>query len=269
MNTNHPKRCLLVVFLFFLVSSSAGAATIKLVADEWPPYNIKPNTYCENSNNEKLCEGYIVDIAREIFEKHDHEVKYYVMPWKRAIQEVRSGKQQGLIGADQRDGKGFIFPEAEMSINTLSFYVKKGNSWRFNGETSLRDISIGTIKGYGYRKWLHDYIQKNKNDHTLVQEVAGGSALKMNIKKLINGRVDVIVDSEATIRYMAKQMGYLDDIEPAGYGTSKNKIFLVFSPNDEYSATYAQILTEGVKELRKSGRLTEILNYYGLTDWKK
>ncbi|MCK5782825.1 MAG: transporter substrate-binding domain-containing protein [Desulfobacterales bacterium] len=263
------KYCFFTLSIFLIVSTFASAATIKLVADEWPPYNTKPKTYCKNTDTKKLCEGYMVDIAREVFEKHGYTVEYYIMPWKRAMQEVMNGNLQGLIGADYNDGKGFVFPETEMAINTLSFYVKKGNPWRFDGESSMKQVSLGTIKGYGYREWLYNYIQNHKEDYNLVQEVTGNAALKTNLKKLVHGRVDVIVDSEATIRYEAMQMGYLGEIEPAGYGTLENKIYIVFSPQDSRSEIDAKILSAGIKELRENGRLAEILNRYGLTDWEK
>lgn len=47
------------------------------------------------------------------------------------------------------------------------------------------------------------------------------------------------------------------------------KIYIAFSPEIKDSQRYAQILSKGIKELRKSGRLKEILSKYDLMDWKQ
>lgn len=48
--------------------------TIVLVADEWPPFNTLPSG---------KHQGYIVDIAREIFEPLGYTIDYRIVPWTR------------------------------------------------------------------------------------------------------------------------------------------------------------------------------------------
>ncbi|MBF0379047.1 MAG: hypothetical protein HQK72_16440, partial [Desulfamplus sp.] len=66
------------------------------------------------------------------------------------------------------------------------------------------------------------------------------------------------------------QMGVLQDVEIAGtLPTDKTDyIFIAFSPNNPKSKDYATLITEGIKEMRANGKLKEILNSYGLEDWK-
>ena len=264
------KKFLLTV-LSVLITSLVGHAAdniIRLGADEWAPYNITPNTHCKNESK-LLCEGYMVDIARAVFEKKGYSVEYYVMPWKRAIEETKRGRFAGLIGADKEDGKGFIFPREEMSINKLAFYVGKDSQWHYQGPDSLKTVRLGVIDGYGYRKWLREYINENSGNPNRVQQISGNTPMETNIKKLVNNRIDVIVDSEATIRYVANNMGYLDKIKPAGYGTLAKNIYIVFSHADPNGQSYAEQLSAGIEEMRKSGELEKVLGRYGLNDWKQ
>lgn len=246
-----------VIILLFAVSISAE--TLTLVADEWPPFNGKPGG--EN-------EGYMVDIAREIFEARGYMVEYQLVPWKRAIHGTREGTYTGAIGASKTDAEGFIFPAEELTRNFLAFYVKKGNSWRFKDRSSVQEISLGVIGGYDYRDWLNEYIQANQDDPSKIQILTGDVPLERNLQKLLKDRIDVVVDTEAAIRSVAKDLGILDQIEPAGYGQEPAYCYIAFSPNNPNSQKYADILSEGIIAMRESGRLQHILDKYGLNDWK-
>ena len=249
----------LLLFFIFLMTLPATAEEIILVADPWPPFN------CATGGSQ---EGYIVDVARAVFEPYGHNVIYRNIPWKRALQGTHAGNYSGAIGASKTDGQGLVFPDEELARNVLSFYVRKESAWRFQGPNSMESISIGVAAGYDYRRWLNDYIQAHRDDERRVQVISGNNPLVQNLRKLILKRIDVIVDSEAAIRFQAKEMGILDEIKPAGYGTEPAYIYIGFSPKRIESPELARQLSEGIVELRRSGQLQTILDRYGLLDWK-
>lgn len=252
--------CLGSIIVGFTGSSClAAGTTITLVADEWPPFNGQPGS---------RQEGYIVDIARTVFESRGYTVVYRLAPWTRAIEMTRSGECDGAIGASRTDAAGCVFPREELARNKLAFYVKKGNAWRYRGPASVEETTIGTIAGYDYRPWLLEYIEANRDDPARVQVLHGDEPLKRNLTKLISDRVKVVVDTEAAIRFVAKEMNILDRIECAGYGDEPAYIYIAFSPKKKESARYAEELSEGIAAMRKSGELQRILDKYGLKDWK-
>ena len=254
------RRSLLVLSaVLFLSYPAIAAEKIVLVADPWPPFNMESNVDQE---------GYIVDVARAVFEAAGYKVAYETVPWKRAIEGTRSGKYTGAIGASKTDAKGFVFPEEELARNLLTFYVRQDSQWRFEGPASLETVSIGVAAGYDYRRWLNDYIQDHRKNEARVQVVSSHTPLKQNLKKLLLGRVDVVVDTEAAVRYTAKTLGILDKIKPAGYGVEPAFIYIAFSPALEESPKLARQLSAGIVELRRSGQLKVILDRYGLVDWK-
>jgi polar amino acid transport system substrate-binding protein len=85
----------------------------------------------------------------------------------------------------------------------------------------------------------------------------------------MNERIGVVVDTEAAIRFVAKEMGILDQLECAGYGDEPAFIYIAFSPNKSTSVRYAKMLSEGIVAMRKSGELQKILDKYGLQDWRQ
>lgn len=247
------------LFLFIALATSCIAETITIVADEWPPFNGRAKS---------RDEGYMVDIARMIFEDKGIDVKYVTMPWKRAIAGTRQGVYTAVVGASKRDAAGFVFPEEELARNTLAFYVKKGNSWRFQGVDSIRQITLGVIAGYDYRQWLNEYIKENRNNASKVQILTGNVPLQRSLQKLMLDRIDVVVDTEAAILWEAKRLGFLNEIESAGYGGEPAFCYIAFSPKRADSPIYAKILSDGIAQLRTNGKLQNILDKYGLTDWR-
>lgn len=245
--------------LILAMTTTCFAETITMVADEWPPFNA-------TANNKD--EGYMVDIARLVFEEKGIEVQYMTMPWKRALSETRKGTYSAVIGASKTDAAGFVFPEEELARTKLAFYVKKGNPWKFIDIESIKQMRLGAVAGYDYRQWLNDYIKANSNNPDKVQILTGDVPLQRNLNKLILDRIDVVVDTEAAILWEAKRLGISHDIEPAGYGSEPSFCYIAFSPNKARSLIYAQILSDGIAKLRENGKLQDILDKYGLIDWK-
>ena len=232
---------------------------VLLVADAWPPFNATAGDDPE---------GYFVDIARAVFSEAGYTVDYQNVPWKRAIQGTHDGLFDGAIGASRTDGAGLVFPEEELARNRLAFYTRADDDWCFNGEQSLDGVSLGVIQGYDYRTWLLDYIERYQEEPERIQVMSGENPLEQNLVKLCNQRVDVVVDTDASIRYLAHQSGITDQIRKAGAGEEVAFCYIAFSPN-ERGRELAGILSDGIRELRRSGRLAEILSSYGLTDWQE
>jgi len=253
------KKLLGFILISILTVTSVLAETITLAADQWPPFNGVPNSESE---------GYMVDVVREIFEKKGISVIYINVPWKRAVIGARRGTYTGIIGASKIDAEGFVFPKEELARNILAFYVKKGNLWRFHNLESIKEIRLGTVRGYDYREWLNEYIQKYHANSSKVQVLGGEFPLKRNLQKMLGGRIEVIVDNEAVILWEAKRLGILHEIESAGYGKETSHCYVAFSPYLHESLRYADLLSNGINELRKNGKLAVILSKYGLTDWK-
>lgn len=88
----------------------------------------------------------------------------------------------------------------------------------------------------------------------------------------MRGRVDAIIAENNVLRYTLKLMhlehevvhaGNLEQLPPA-----LSRIYIAFSPHNQKSASYAKILSDGWKEIRKSGELKKILAKYNVEDWK-
>ena len=231
--------------------------TISLVADEWPPFN----------TSDPVNEGFMVEVARAIFANEGIKLDYRIIPWKRALVGTRKGEYDGIIGATKVEAPDFVFPEEELVQSFLSFFTLKNSSWVFDGEQSLHEITLAVVAGYDYRDWLNRYIEEHKNDEFKIHIMFGDAPVKRNLKLLFNGRVDVVVDNDASIHFFAKQMEIEDHLRLAGQGIEPAYLFIAFSPANPDSRKYAEILSKGIKNMKKSGKLLQFMNKYGLNDW--
>ena len=249
-----------IFFAIYLlaVQNANSEQGISVVGDEWPPYNAVPNS---------TTEGYFIDILREIFESKGIEVNYIVKPWNRAVRDVASGQDTALLGPFKSEAPGFVFPKQEVGISSLVFFTTSSSSWNFRGVSSLENIVIGVINGYDYRPWLMQHIQNSPN---FVTKLSGENAIERNLKMLILGRIDAIPSNYASFMYRAKLLGVEKDVRFAGkdYNGEAKKLFIAFSPKLEESNYLAATFDAGMIRLRSTGRLDEILNQYGLKDWR-
>jgi polar amino acid transport system substrate-binding protein len=140
--------------------ANVNAAEISLVADEWCPYNRTPG----NANP-----GFMVEIAQYGLAKADHTVNYKIVPWTRAINEVRQGKYDGIIGAGRKETPDFVFPEQEQGQASHTFFVLKNNAWRYQDLASLASIRLGVIQDYSYGNLYQNYILPHQQDRQKVQ----------------------------------------------------------------------------------------------------
>ena len=75
-------KAFLCFVITIVMSFNLTAETLIMKADEWCPYNCNP----KDSNL-----GYMVDIAKAIFEPAGHKIEYQILTWARAKVEASEG----------------------------------------------------------------------------------------------------------------------------------------------------------------------------------
>lgn len=238
------------------VLSAQTVITVK--ADVWNPFNGDPKT-------EYL--GYGIEILKAVFEKQGYKIDYQVTPWTRSLQDLEAGKTTAVIGAAKVDCPEAVFPEEEMAKVVNSFYVKKGNTWKYSGVDSLKSVKLASISEYTYAPDVDAYIEAGKEPS--VQIATGEDALVKNIKKLQAGRIDTLIESPQVFAWKLKELKLpASDFEDAGNTGYTQLLYVAFSKVDPNAKKYADVYSKGIQELRKSGELAKILEKYNVKDWK-
>ncbi|MDX2074618.1 MAG: transporter substrate-binding domain-containing protein [Alphaproteobacteria bacterium] len=251
------------IFIFlagFIVMAAAwpakvGGPTIIIAADNWCPINCAPP-------ERRLGVG--IDLAKAIFEPLGYRIDYRVMPWSQALEQVRAGRVDAVIGASRFDDATLVFPQQSVYTITDNFYVQKGNSWRFQGVHTLKARKLGVIADYGYGPAITEYIRNNRQNLQLIQEASGNDALIENIRKLQSRVIDAIVETRPVMEYTIAKMGLEDRIEWAG-SSPQAPVYLAFSPALPASRGLAAQFDAGMRKLVASGAIDGFYRAYGLS----
>ena len=244
--------------LTFLATMSHGGTILSIAADEWFPMNGDP---------ESPTPGYMIELAKTIFEPQGIEVQYTLVPWERAVTQTREGKYNCVVGAYKSDTPDFVFPKTSWGLDEPKFFILNSYSWQFDGNIeSLKVRNLGVIEGYTYRDDFDAYVQDTKGIH--VQVTGGNQALETNIKKLLAKRIDTLVESESVFKAKIKELKLEGKFKSAGNIIDPVDMYLACSPRLPASQTYVDMVDQAMPKLRTSGKLQAILKRYGLKDWQ-
>lgn len=246
--------------LFFgLWAAGPGFAdVISLRADPYCPYNCKPDSERP---------GYLIEIARAVFEPAGHTIDYRSLNWSRALAEARKGQYDGVVGGLKSDAPDFVYPDVPLGSAQFCFYTKKSSAWSYSGVASLSGITLGVVANYSFGETLDPYIKANAGNVRKIDAVSGDAALDSNVKKLLLGRVGAVLDDAAVVSFYLAGKKLTDETRVAGCDGAK-EIYIGFSPANPKSKDRAALLAAGLETLRASGELAKILERYGLKDWK-
>lgn len=241
-------------YLLLLICSAAQADEITLVADEWCPIN------CAVGDSR---EGIFIEVARKIFEPKGHRITYKILPWSRAVEEVRKGHYTGAVGTYPKENPDFVFPDSILRSGD-EYFVLKDNPWRYQGIESLEHISLGVVQGYEYDDETMEYVEKHIKNPKRIQVISGNKATQSNVKKLLAKRVDVVLEDRLVMKHFLRNKPFSDEIVAAG-ATELTDLYIGFSPANPKSESYAKLLTEGLRKLKESGEFQKILDSYGVS----
>lgn len=248
---------LILLVLLLVASALSSAEKITLVADDWCPYNCEP---------ESESPGYVIELLEEIFKRHDITIEYQYLSWSDSLEGVLAGKYNGAIGATPTELPKGIFPSEEIGLSGDVFVVRNDRDWYYQGVESLSRITLGATQDYDYGDAINNYFSTASSDKFRL--LNSNIASELNLSKLFRGSIDAYIGDRNVIFYKANMLGLSKEFKVVGQAWQPEPVYIVLSPKIKRSYEYAHMLSQGMHDLRKSGRLKTIMNKYGLKDWK-
>lgn len=196
----------IALFFSFAKPFAAENNIVVLGTNHVPPFKIIEGQALKGING---------DILKEIFRDTGLVLKIRHCPWKRCLIELEDGKIDVFIGL-------FISPEREKKFHFCeppykdrsdkAFYLRKGQAHRVKKYEDLYQLKIGVTRGY-------KNFERFDNDEKLKKEFVADHIL--NLTKLVEGRIDVFIQTEVAADYLIKINGFGDRIEKASYKYGK------------------------------------------------
>lgn len=175
---------LLALLLFFITAQSV-AQTLHFTTLDWPPFY-----------GEKLPEqGKLVEITRKAFQNAGYDIDIRFLPWKRALEDARRGKYDGVIGLykNKNREKDFLFSQPLYTTPEV-FVGMKDIPFTYTGIPSLKGKIVGGTRGVAPLVELEDkgvQVETTTND-------------SKSIQKLLAGRIDLVLINQEHFKYLAK-----------------------------------------------------------------
>ena len=247
----------ILTLVLLAASSAATARTLVISADVWCPYN------CEAISKDR---GFMVDAAAEILEKQGYTIEYHTNAWTRAVQDVTEGRIDAVVGASAPEAKDLIIADEPLAMNKTCFFTRGDDKFTYKGVPSLDSIRIGVISGYQYGGEIDNYIRQNRANYQKVQFVSGDKPLLQNIHKLDGHRIDALVENDMVMEFSSRKFR-VKGLRNGGCD-KPGPLFIAFSPKIPDARRLAEFINAGLPEMRRSGRFGQILERYGVRDWR-
>jgi polar amino acid transport system substrate-binding protein len=236
------------------MSARAEPAVIVLAADPWCPHT------CEADAPRP---GYMIEIARRAFALSGLTVEYRITAWARAISDTREGRIDGVVGALASEVADLDLPQEALGHQSNLLVVRADDRWTLAGLDSLNGRTIGTVQNYGYSPQLDVWLAGHPDR---VRALGGENALERNLRKLVSGRIDTVVEDEAVLALRLRNWAEAARVRVAGR-VDGGDLYIAFSRRQGRGIDLARMLDQGVRTLRASGELNAILAAYGVRDW--
>lgn len=176
--------------------TQAKELELEVVSENWPPFIIA----------EKEVSGIVTDKVKEILNKSDINYHINIYPWARSY-HIATSKPNVLIYSIYKTKERtphFHWFCPIHKATPIHIYKLSTNKIDVNSLAALKTAVVGIMRGDN----SHQYLLDNGFEDGVNLDVSANE--ETNLLKLLNGRVDVVVQSEESLRYRLSNLGAKD-----------------------------------------------------------
>lgn len=230
---------------------------IIIASDPWCPYACDPATDGR--------EGYMVELAREIFQAAGYKVEYRVVNFAMLKRMLRDGSATAVPGAATDMGGALLLPSVAQGNSANAVAIRRGAGFTYNKPEDFAPFRMGVMKDYNYGGAIQNYIDQHLNEPDQVRVLSGFgySHLVQGLRQVQVGGLDLLLDDHNVLRWQISRLSLDREMETISLGDAAD-LFIGFSRSDPRAAPLARLLDEGMVRMQQNGRFQAILARYGL-----
>ena len=251
---NQPRVWLAagLILGFGLGAGPAFAARLLMVSLEFPPL--------EYTGPEKSAQGAAVAVVREVMRRMGHEIEIRILPWPRSLRMMQRGEADAIFTAYKNPERElFMFYSNEVLVEqVVAFYARKGDSSAYAGDfATLKGRVIGVTSTISYGQ-VFDLAAKR-----LALKTDAVDDLDSNVKKLMRGRVDVLISNRFSAQTVLRNLnlsGKIVELKPL---VEKLPSYIAFSKVRGHVAmrdSFDRVL----REVKRDGSYDRIMRSFGV-----
>jgi len=219
---------------------------LEFVTIEWPPY--------EFSQSGKIV-GSDVEVIAEVFKKLGYRTLFYIELPSRAIQRMKSEIYDGVFSVwkgDERDNF-LLYPDEPISYTKEVMWYVKSNSKNLQDTLNSTNTICGYVNGYAYDD---KFWQIKCTKIPLESDEVGFNLLRA-------GRINTFATAYETGKFVAKELGMLNEVSFAYISEQKRPQYLAFV-NNIYGSYLARIFSQELTKFKMTDEYVKILSKYGI-----
>lgn len=210
---------ILAILLFQPAQLEAANRVIKISSDPWEPW-----VFGEEGGN--ATGGWSIDITKELFQRLGIETDIKVYPYERCIRQMKNGERDMLLMAKKTDErqKFLLYTDTSVSDPQLVYYATgRTSAFEWSDWPDLKDQIIGGVRGFNYGEF-HNAAKT----HNIKVELTENDL--QNIKKLLAGRIDLVMLSRSTARhFLSKHPEFRGKLQAAKKPVANAEFYLALS----------------------------------------
>ncbi len=242
----------LITALFFnsFILNVKAEQIVTMTGDPWPPYVI-------GEAGKEASKGTGVELIQTIFTHIDNaDVRFPLLPWKRALNEVREGRMDGiaiLLKTPERE-KYMAYTDALYSSYELAWYSSQRftNGFDWQSINDFKPHIIGIVNGYSYPEVIRESI--NQKQLTIVQATSTEQLFAM----LAGGRIDIALANSEVGYSLAEKYSKHHRVLHANKPTSENLYYIGLSKKASAINLIPQI-NNAIQKLKDEGEIKRIM----------
>lgn len=229
--------------MYVWLSPLHAESVVTLTGDPWPPYVI-------GELGGEATGGSCIELVQKLFARLDDVgVSFPLIPWERALREVREGSKDGivlLLKTPERE-EYMEYTDPLFTSYNLVWYSKRrfpaGFEWKRLEDFS--PYSLGIVRGYSYGDEVDQALQKGELKATEVNTV------DQLFTMLAGDRIDLALANDGVGFALARQHSKAE-VVAANMATGEDVLYVAFSRRSEARRLIPQI-NEILAELRDQG----------------
>ncbi|ASP39950.1 hypothetical protein CHH28_15285 [Bacterioplanes sanyensis] len=244
-----------IAMVAMMLLSSGGAcadahipSSMTFAAADWCPYS------CSDGS------GIVSDYLRELFAQRNITLDIQVIPWSRALQEVRFGHIDGLLTLVPGEADGVLMPASPTMSYQDCFFKRPGSDWTYTDMAALQHSVLGVVQGYGYSPEIDAYIAGAKPGS--VHAIAGAEPSERLIAMLQRERIDLYLDDVRVTQHTLKRLEMMPGAITVAGCLPEKPLYLGLSAQPEWSAELIKWLDDALAEADNQHRWREISEQY-------
>ncbi|GAB6162114.1 transporter substrate-binding domain-containing protein [Desulfothermus naphthae] len=237
-----------IITYSMIFARSLSTQKILLLTLNWSPYVGE-----EFPNN-----GSVYLLVKKAFEKMGYLVEIEFKPWNRVIAIARKGKVDAFFPVYySKERTKYFYMSNPVFGGPIVFLTRREYPITHRNIEALKTYRIGLVKGYVNTEEIDqaNFLKKDFAPNDLI-----------NIKKLIKGRVDLIVIDKYVAYYLIKKYfpNHISKLKVLSPSIEYKNLYVCFPKKRKNSKKLLQDFNTGLSQLKKDGTVDKIFN-----NWKK